>query len=158
MTAVSIRGLVKRYGALKAVNNLDLDVAEGEILGFLGLNGAGKTTTIRILLDLLRPTSGSATIFGHDCQRDGIQARANTGYLPGEMGLYADLRGREVLDLMAGLSGKPVDRKRRAELQDRLHLSGAELNQRVREYSTGMKRKLGLIQAFQADPLLLIRS
>jgi ABC-2 type transport system ATP-binding protein len=154
--AVSIRALTKRYGKLTAVNNLHLEVAPGEILGFLGLNGAGKTTTIRILLDLLRPTSGHALIFGHDCQREGLHARSNVGYLPGEMGIYSDLTGFEVLDLLAGLSGRPADLKRRRELQDRLGLPDSDLRRTLREYSTGMKRKLGLIQAFQADPLLLL--
>src|SRR5437763_3169396 len=102
-SAISIRGLSKRYGKLKAVDNLDLEVQQGEILGFLGLNGAGKTTTIRILLDLLRPTGGTASIFGHDCQRDGLRARSIIGYLPGEMGLYTDLTGQELLDFLAGL-------------------------------------------------------
>jgi ABC-2 type transport system ATP-binding protein len=118
-SAVSIRGLTKQYGKLIAVNNLHLDVAPGEILGFLGLNGAGKTTTIRILLDLLRPTAGHAFIFGHECQREGLQARSNIGYLPGEMGICSDLTGIAVLDLPAGLSGRPVDLKRRSELQER---------------------------------------
>ncbi len=154
--AVSFRGLTKWYGKLTAVNNLHLDVAPGEILGFLGLNGAGKTTTIRILLDLLRPTGGQAFIFGHDCQRDGLRARADIGYLPGEMGIYSDLTGLEVLDLLAGLSGRPADRARRRELQDRLGLPDSDLRRTLREYSTGMKRKLGLMQAFQADPLLLL--
>jgi ABC-2 type transport system ATP-binding protein len=155
-SAVSIRGLSKQYGKLRAVNNLHLDVAPGEILGFLGLNGAGKTTTIRILLDLLRPTGGQAFIFGRDCQREGLHARSNIGYLPGEMGIYSDLTGLEVLDLLAGLSGRPVDRNRRRELQDRLGLADSDLRRTLREYSTGMKRKLGLIQAFQSEPLLLL--
>jgi ABC-2 type transport system ATP-binding protein len=156
VAAISIRGLAKQYGRLKAVNNLNLEVDQGEILGFLGLNGAGKTTTIRILLDLLRPTGGQAFIFGHDCQADGLEARSNIGYLPGEMGIYSDLTGREVLDLLAGLTGRAVDKKHRGELQERLDLTDSDLRRRLREYSTGMKRKLGLIQAFQADPLLLI--
>src|ERR1039457_185279 len=154
--AVSIRGLTKRYGKLTAVNDLHLDVAPGEILGFLGLNGAGKTTTIRILLDLLRPTSGNASVFGHDCQVDGLQVRSMVGYLPGEMGIYPDLTGVDVLDLLAGLSGQVVDKRRRGELQERLELPDSDLRRRLREYSTGMKRKLGIIQAFQADPRLLI--
>ncbi|MGH9829107.1 MAG: ATP-binding cassette domain-containing protein, partial [Blastocatellia bacterium] len=86
--AVSIQSLTKRYRSLTAVSDLSLDVQQGEIVGFLGLNGAGKTTTIRILLDLLRPTSGKALIFGRDCQRDGLNARSRVGYLPGEMGIY----------------------------------------------------------------------
>src|SRR5438128_4008586 len=88
-SAVSIRGLTKRYGRLVAVSNLNLEVNPGEILGFLGLNGAGKTTTIRILLDLLRPDAGQASILGRDCQADGQRARSLTGYLPGELGIYA---------------------------------------------------------------------
>ena len=156
MAPISIRGLTKRYGNVLAVNNLNLEAIQGEILGFLGLNGAGKTTTIRILLDLLRPNSGHAFLLGHDCQSDGLQARANIGYLPGEMGIYSDLTGREVLDLLAGLSGHVINMSRRRELQDRLEFPESDLRRRLREYSTGMKRKLGLIQAFQSDPLLLI--
>jgi ABC-2 type transport system ATP-binding protein len=154
--AVSIRGLTKRYGKLTAVKDLHLDVAPGEILGFLGLNGAGKTTTIRILLDLLRPTSGIASVFGHDCQSDGLHVRSMVGYLPGEMGIYPDLTGVDVLDLLAGLSGQVVDMRHRGELQERLELPSSDLRRKLREYSTGMKRKLGIIQAFQADPRLLI--
>ncbi len=138
------------------MSNLDLAVNPGEIFGFLGLNGAGKTTTIRILLDLLRANSGRAFIFGHDCLSEGLQARALIGYLPGEMGIYSDLTGREVLDFLAGLNRQTVDQKYRREIQGRLELDDARLRRKVREYSTGMKRKLGLIQAFQADPPLLI--
>jgi ABC-2 type transport system ATP-binding protein len=155
-TPISIRKLSKQYGKLTAVSDLDLNVREGEILGFLGLNGAGKSTTIRILLDLLRPTSGRAAIFGHDCQKEGLAARAITGYLPGEMGVYSDLTGIAVLDLLAGLSHGKVSRQYRSELQERLELPDSDLRRKLREYSTGMKRKLGLIQAFQADPRLLI--
>jgi ABC-2 type transport system ATP-binding protein len=154
--AISIQGITKRFGSLAAVNDLRLDVAEGEILGFLGLNGAGKTTTIRILLDLLRPNAGRAFLLGHDCQEDGLEARSNIGYLPGEMGVYSDLTGREVLDLLAGISRKSGGKKYRGELQERLQLPDRDLRRRLREYSTGMKRKLGIIQAFQSDPELLI--
>ncbi len=153
---MSIRQLTKRYGALTAVDKLDLDAHEGEILGFLGLNGAGKTTTIRILLDLLRPTSGQASIFGHDCRRDGLKARSEIGYLPGEMGLYSNMTGAETLDFLAGLNGRPIDNAWRGELQDRFELPPAALRRKLREYSTGMKRKLGIIQAFQSNPKLLI--
>ncbi|MCI0338731.1 MAG: ABC transporter ATP-binding protein [Acidobacteria bacterium] len=153
---ISIYGITKRYGSLTAVSNLHLEVNEGEILGFLGLNGAGKTTSIRILLDLLRPTGGRALIFGHDCQAEGLQARSLTGYLPGEMGIYSDLTGREVLDFLAGLNRQTVNKQYRQELQERLELPDRDLRRKWREYSTGMKRKLGLIQAFQADPPLLI--
>jgi len=154
--ALSIRGLTKRYGPLTALKDLNLDVAQGDVLGFLGLNGAGKTTTIRLLLDLLRPTSGKAFIFGHDCWAEGLAARERVGYLPGELGLYPDLTGLEVLDFLAGLNRQPVDKRRREELFDRLELPHSDLRRKLRQYSTGMKRKLGLIQAFQADPPLLI--
>jgi ABC-2 type transport system ATP-binding protein len=155
-TAVSIRGLTKRYGTLTALKALNLDVVQGEVLGFLGLNGAGKTTAIRLLLDLLRPSSGKAFIFGHDCWLDGLAARAQVGYLPGELGIFPDLTGLEVLDFLAGLRRQPVDKHRRQELVERLELPERELRRKLRQYSTGMKRKLGIIQAFEADPPLLI--
>ena len=155
-SAISIRGLTKRYGSLTALHDLNLEVAQGEVLGFLGLNGAGKTTTIRLLLDLLRPTSGKASIFGHDCFAESLAARAKVGYLPGELGLYADLTGLEVLDFLAELKRQRVDQQRRQELIARLELPDRDLRRKLRQYSTGMKRKVGLIQAFEADPPLLI--
>ena len=154
--AISIRGLTKRYGALTALNDLNLEIHRGEIFGFLGLNGAGKTTAIRLLLDLLRPTSGQAFIFGYNCWAEGLDARARIGYLPGELGLYLDLTGLETLDFLAGLNRQPLDKGHRQSLCDRLELSGSDLRRRLRQYSTGMKRKLGIIQAFQAKPPLLI--
>ena len=154
--AISIRGLTKRFGPLTALNDLNLDIHQGESFGFLGLNGAGKTTAIRLLLDLLRPTSGKAFIFGYDCWSEGLDARARIGYLPGELGLYLDLTGLETLDFLAGLNRQPVDKQHRQQLCDRLELSRSDLRRRLRQYSTGMKRKLGIIQAFQANPPLLI--
>ncbi len=154
--AISIRGLTKQYGSLTALKELNLEVQPGEILGFLGLNGAGKTTAIRLLLDLLRPTSGKASIFGHDCWLDGLAARTHVGYLPGELGIYSDLTGLEVLDFLAGLKRLKVDQHRRQELVERLQLPERDLRRKLRQYSTGMKRKLGIIQAFEGDPLLLI--
>jgi len=154
--AISICGLTKRYGRLIAVDQLDLEVRRGEVFGFLGLNGAGKTTTIRILLDLLRPTSGNAAVFGHDCQSDSFNARSAVGYLPGEMGVYSDLTGHELLLFLERIGGRTVSREYRNNLTERFELSDRDLSRKLREYSTGMKRKLGLIQAFQADPPLLI--
>jgi ABC-2 type transport system ATP-binding protein len=141
---------------LTAVKNLKLEVKEGEVFGFLGLNGAGKTTTIRILLDLLRPSAGRASVMGRDCQSQGLEVRSSVGYLPGEMGLYRDMTGRELLDFLGRLGTRPVVENYREQLGQRLELSAAELKRKLREYSTGMKRKLGLIQAFQGDPPLLI--
>jgi len=154
--AVSIQGLTKRYGKLTAVNKLNLEAYSGEILGFLGLNGAGKTTTIRILLDLLRPTEGTASILGYDCQKQTLQARAVVGYLPGELGVYLDLTGLEVLNLLARLGSRPLNEKYRHELQERFEFPDKDLRRKLREYSTGMKRKLGLLQALESDPPLLI--
>ncbi len=154
--AISIKRLSKSYGRLSAVKNLELDVRPGEIFGFLGLNGAGKTTTIRILLDLLRPDAGAASVLGHDCQSRGLHVRAQVGYLPGEMGTYGDMTGRDVLDLFGRLQTRPVSMKYRQELQERLELPASDLRRKLREYSTGMKRKLYLIQAFQGNPPLLI--
>lgn len=154
--AISIRNLAKRYGRIAAVRGLSLEVSEGEIFGFLGLNGAGKTTTIRILLDLLRPSAGSAAVMGHDCQRSGLAVRALVGYLPGEVDFYGDMTGREVLDLLGRLHQRPVSQEYRRELQRQLDLPDVDLRRRLREYSTGMRRKLGLIQALQSDPPLLM--
>jgi len=154
--AIEIRSLSKRFRRLVAVDNLSLEVARGEIFGFLGLNGAGKTTTIRLLLDLLRPDGGEASIMGWNCRRQGLEARSRIGYLPGELGLYADLTGQQLLDLSAGLSGREVRPDTVADLLQRLEFHKSDLHRRLREYSTGMKRKLGLIQAFQSDPPLLI--
>ena len=154
--AISISGLTKCYGKLIAVDRLDLEVPQGGVFGFLGLNGAGKTTTIRILLDLLRPTSGNAAVFGHDCQSDSLRARSAVGYLPGELGIYSDMTGHEMLVFLARIGGGNVSKAHRHNLTERFELSDRDLSRRLREYSTGMKRKLGLIQAFQADPLVLI--
>jgi ABC-2 type transport system ATP-binding protein len=151
-----VEHLGKRYGRVIALRDLSLEVAAGEVFGFLGLNGAGKTTTIRILLDLVRPTAGRAEVFGRDCQRDGIAVRGRVGYLPGEPGFYGDMTGAATLDLLARLSGAPIDAARRARLLDRLELAASDLGRPLREYSTGMKRKLGIVQALQNDPPLLV--
>jgi ABC-2 type transport system ATP-binding protein len=155
-SAIGLRSLTKRFGALTAVNDLNLQVRQGEIFGFLGLNGAGKTTTIRMLLDLLRPDGGETFILGHNCRRDGLAARSLIGYLPGELGFYGDMTGLQFLNLFSGLSSRKMDRGYREELLQRLNLAEGDLHRKLREYSTGMKRKLGLIQAFQANPPLLI--
>jgi ABC-2 type transport system ATP-binding protein len=154
--AIQLEHLSKRYGRVTALRDLSLEIAPGEVFGFLGLNGAGKTTTIRILLDLVRPTAGRATVFGMDCQARGRDVRSTIGYLPGEPGFYGDTTGEATLDLLGALSGDTIDRRWRATLLDRLELAAADLRRPLREYSTGMKRKLGLVQAFQADPVLLV--
>jgi ABC-2 type transport system ATP-binding protein len=154
--AIRLQHLGKRYGAITALRDVSLDVAPGEIFGFLGLNGAGKTTTIRILLDLVRPTSGHASIFGADCQARGLDVRARLGYLPGEPGFYGDMTGGATLDLLGRLSASRVDDAWRRRLLDRLEFAASDLARPMREYSTGMKRKLGIVQALQTDPPLLV--
>ncbi len=154
--AITIRNLTKRFARLVAVKDLNLDVMRGEIFGFLGLNGAGKTTTLRILLDLLRPSAGSAAVAGFDCQSQGMEARRSIGYLPGEPGLYGDMTGRQVLDLLAGIAAQPVSKHYQSELLERLEFPDGDLHRKLRDYSTGMKRKLGLVQALQCDPPVLI--
>ncbi len=153
---ISTRGLSKRYGRVEALRSLDLDVHRGEILGFLGLNGAGKTTTIRLLLDLIKPSAGRAFVFGSDCQSQGLEVRAQVGYLPGELGLYGDMTGLQVLDLLSRLGRTRTRGNYRNELLERFELPLSDLQRRLRDYSTGMRRKLGLIQAFEAEPPLLI--
>jgi ABC-2 type transport system ATP-binding protein len=154
--AIAVRGLTKRYGRTPAVDDLTLDVLPGEVFGFLGLNGAGKTTTIRILLDLLRPTAGAAFVFGRNCRTESLAVRGSVGYLPGEIAYYGDMTGRQVLDLLDRLGGARVRPELQRQLLERFALTPDDLARRLRAYSTGMKRKLGLVQAFQADPPLLI--
>jgi ABC-2 type transport system ATP-binding protein len=146
----------KRYDRVRALDEVSLEVAPGEIFGFLGLNGAGKTTTIRILLDLVRPTAGRAFVFDADCRRDGLTVRASIGYLPGELGFYPDMTGAATLDLLARLGARTVDPDWRRSLLERLLLGPSDLRRSIREYSTGMKRKLGIVQAFQSRAPLLI--
>src|SRR5207244_10571298 len=107
------------------------------IFGFLGLNGAGKTTTIRIILDLVRPTSGDAYVFSINCRTNGLAARSRVGYLPGELGLYGDMTGVTTLEVLARLNDRVIDRSRQRELLDRMQLSTRDLRRKVREYSTG---------------------
>ena len=156
VSAISIRSVSKRFGRLAAVNELTLDVVQSEIFGFLGLNGAGKTTTIRMLLDLLRPDAGELFIMGRSCRREGLQARALLGYLPGELNIYGDMSGRQLLALSAGLGAREVRHDYLDDLLQRLEFPASDLRRKLREYSTGMKRKLGLIQAFQSQPPLVI--
>ena len=156
-SAIETRGLTKRYGhvtATPALADLDLDVRPGEIFGFLGPNGAGKSTAIRLLLGFLRPTAGSATVFGHDLGHGSVEIRRQVGYLPGGIAFWDGLTGERLLDELSALSGRrPV---RRAELLERLELGPATLRRQVRDYSRGMRQKLGIVQALQHDPDLAI--
>lgn len=154
--AIRFERLAKRYGRVQALANVSLDVNAGEIFGFLGLNGAGKTTAIRILFDLVRPSGGRAFVFDANCQTQGLEVRSQIGYLPGELGFYGDMTGEATLDFLARLNMQRPDAGWRRHLLDRFQLSGADLRRKIREYSTGMKRKLGIVSALQSDAPLLV--
>jgi ABC-2 type transport system ATP-binding protein len=154
-TALRIDGLTKHYGSINAVEALTLEVPAGAVFGFLGANGAGKTTTIRMLLDLLRPTGGSASILGFDCRRESLEVRRRVGFLPSEVPYYPDQTGAAYLKFLSAL-GPPVSASRLAFLFRRFDLSDRDLRRRMRDYSHGMKRKIGLIQALMTEAPMLI--
>ena len=153
--AIRCESLTKYFGAVVGIEQLSMTVARGEVYGFLGPNGAGKTTTIRVLLDLLRPTSGRAAIEGHDCQRDSRRVRALVGYLPGDMPIYPEMTGegylRFLLALQPGASGDALP-----ALFRRFDVSRVDLSRRMRDLSHGMKRKFGIIQALMGRPRVLV--
>ncbi len=151
-SAIRTDVLTKDYGAGCGLFALDLEVSEGEVFGYLGPNGAGKTTTIRLLMGLARPTRGSATIFGLDCQSQAVQVKRHVRYVPGELPQFGSLRGREVISYLGAMAGG-VDQAQVKELSERLKL---DLSRRFREYSTGNKKKLALVLAFMKRPRLLI--
>jgi ABC-2 type transport system ATP-binding protein len=164
VAAITTRGLSKIYGGghrprigatrVRALEDLDLEVRDGEIFGFLGPNGAGKSTFIRLLLGFLHPTSGDASVLGLDTATQSLEIRRRTGYLPGGIALYDSLTGEGTLDYLNELYGRPPSR--RQELLDRLEMSHATLRRPVRDYSRGMRQKIGIIQALQHDPELAI--
>ena len=153
-TGVAIRadGLTKDYGAGRGVFDLDLQVRRGEVFGFIGPNGAGKTTTIKLLLDLIRPDRGRATLLGHDSRHGSVEIKRHLGYVPGELPQYPSLRGADIIELLARLRGG-VDPAAVREIAGRLEL---DLSHRYQDYSHGNKQKLMLVQAFMHHPDLLI--
>jgi len=144
--------LTKSYGSHRGIVEVDLEVQQGEVFGFLGPNGAGKTTTIRVLLDLIRPTSGKALVFGIDSTVDAVAIHRRVGYLPGEFSLYDKLTGGETLEYFANLRGG-LDRTYQASLIERFDL---DPSRKFKEYSKGNKQKVGLIAALQHKPDLLV--
>ena len=150
--------LSKTYGSgskqTKALKDLDLTVNRGEIFGYLGPNGAGKTTTIRMLLDLIRPSSGSATIFGKDVRENSVEVHRAVGYLPGELSLWEGRTGKQIIHYIASVRGDAKGIVKQAgELAKRLQL---DTTKRVRDLSSGNKRKLGLVIAMMHQPELII--
>ena len=149
---ITLDTLTKSYGASRGIIDVSLEVQAGEIFGFLGPNGAGKTTTIRTMLDLIRPTSGRAFVFGIESTVDPVAIHRRVGYIPGEFALYDRLSGRQTLEYFANLRGG-VDAGYQHSLIERLELDPGK---RFKEYSKGNKQKVGVIAALQHRPELLV--
>ena len=151
-SVILVDGLVKHYGRVEAVRGIDLEVRRGEVFGFLGPNGSGKSTTIRCLLGLLRPTAGRIGAFGLDSTRDGVALRRRLTYLPGELRLPERISGMEFVASIGRLRGG-FDPARRDQLAERLRL---DLHRRLRDLSSGNRRKVALLLAFLFDAELLV--
>ncbi len=150
--AIDVAGLRKNFGQTRALDGLDLTVAAGEVHGFLGPNGAGKTTTIRILLGLLRADGGTATLLGGDPWRDATTLHRRLAYVPGDVTLWPNLSGGEIIDLLGRLRGG-IDAKRKDELLERFELDPAK---KSRAYSKGNRQKVALVAALAAGAELLV--
>src|ERR1700704_4500463 len=152
LVAIRTSKLSKDYGLGHGLFDLDLEVLPQEVFGYLGPNGAGKSTTIRCLMGLIRPTQGSAHIFGLDCLRDSVAVKRKVGYMPGDMPQWGSMRGKEVVAYLGGMRGG-ADPKVVRNIAERFEL---DLGRRFREYSSGNKKKLGIVLAFMHRPDLLI--
>jgi len=153
MTAIiEVEKLTKSYGRRRGIADVSFQVGEGEVFGFLGPNGAGKTTTIRVLMALIRANSGTARISGLDCWDRSVDIKRMVGYVPGEPSLDGNLTGGQILEYFAHLRGG-VDQKYLKSLIERLDL---DTGRKFRQYSTGNKRKVVLIQAFMHKPRVLV--
>lgn len=141
------------YGTHRGVKDLNLSVHKGEVFGFLGPNGAGKTTTHRVILDIIHPTKGSATIFGLNCQKDGIGIRKCISYLPGEISLYPSMKANYFLDLLCSLQKNKPDKPYLKQLFERLDL---DPSRKIMDYSHGNKQKIGIVAAFMGRKDLII--
>ncbi len=157
LSLIQTRNLVKRYGDKVAVDDISFDVRAGEIFGFLGPNGAGKTTTIKIIVGLLRPTSGSVAVAGYDVQQQPAQAKAASGYVPDTPNLYAKLTGRELLRFVGDLYDldRQLATRRVDELLRTFDLTGAA-DDTIDSYSHGMQQKIALAAALMHDPKVLV--
>jgi ABC-2 type transport system ATP-binding protein len=150
--AIEVHALTKNFGAVRALDGLDLTVAEGEVHGFLGPNGAGKSTTIRILLGLARADGGTARLLGGDPWGDAVPLHRDIAYVPGDVTLWPSLTGGETIDLLARMRGG-IDEKRRAELIERFSLDPTK---KARTYSKGNRQKVSLVSAFSSNACLLL--
>ena len=151
---IKIEHLTRNYGEFVAVDRISLEVEQGEIFGFLGPNGAGKTTTIRMILDLLRPTSGKISLFGKNLPDHSFEIRKRCGYLPGNFNAYGNLTGMEFLKLCSAL--REISFKFDRSLAERFGLDQQLMNRKIKALSHGTMQKLGIIQAFFHNPELLI--
>jgi ABC-2 type transport system ATP-binding protein len=154
--AIRVEGLTKYFGSVIGIEDLSFTVAPGEVYGFLGANGAGKTTTIRLLLDLLRPTRGRASVLGIDCHRDSLNARRRIGYLPGDLPIYPDLSARDYLAYLARLDSRPVPADYLQHLLTRFDVSAIDQTRPLREQSHGMRQKIGIVQALMTRAPVLV--
>jgi ABC-2 type transport system ATP-binding protein len=153
MNAIEFHSLSKFYGKRRGIEGIDFSVSKGEVFGFIGPNGAGKSTAIRTLLGLLHPSSGSASILGHDVVKEGVQARLKVGYLPSEVDFYPEMTSRELLEYHAGLYGIEKGEKRIEELAQYFELA---LDRPIDDLSYGNKKKCAIIQAVLHEPEVLI--
>lgn len=152
LAPIEIRGLTKNFGSVRALDGLDLTVAEGEVHGFLGPNGAGKSTTIRILLGVVKADGGTARLLGGDPWTDAVRLHREIAYVPGDVTLWPSLTGGETIDLLARMRGG-IDPKLRAELIERFEF---DPHKKVRTYSKGNRQKVSLISAFSSRARLLL--
>ena len=150
--SLEISDLTKRFGKLTALDNISLNVNEGEVFGYIGPNGAGKTTTIRVLLGILQATEGRAKVFGMDAWKEAVEIHRRIAYVPGEVNLWPNLTGGEVIDLFVSLRGKS-DRARREKLLKDYELDPAK---KCRTYSKGNRQKVALVAAFASEADLFI--
>lgn len=155
--AISAKGLVKVFGDIRALDNLDFTVKQGETYGLIGPNGAGKTTTLRIISTLILPTAGAATVFGLDVAREAAEVRKIITYLPEEAGVYKNLSGYEYLEFMGKFSSQSKDDLKQT-IADAAAISGLgeRLRDRVKTYSKGMKRRLLVARALMNKPKLAV--
>src|SRR5690625_453775 len=152
MTILKTTNLSKKFGSFTALDNVNLEVKRGEVYGFIGPNGAGKSTTIRVLLGILKATSGKATIFGQDVWKDAVDIHKRIAYVPGDVNLWPNLTGGEVIDLFVKLRGSNQQSKRE-ELITRFDLDPTK---KCRTYSKGNRQKVALISAFSSEADLYI--
>ena len=152
MSVVSVQNLTKRFGKFTALNGVNLEVKEGEVYGFIGPNGAGKSTTIRVLLGILQATEGNVSVFGMDAWKDAVEVHKRIAYVPGDVNLWPNLTGGEVIDLFTRLRGKYNLRQREQLVRD----FQLDPTKKCRTYSKGNRQKVALVAAFAAEADLYI--